>query len=74
MQQIVTREVTVAGAYGFNQESGQSIEMIQSHKIDPMPLVERSAALEEGTQIIDDLAKGKLDLVKVILKPNDRND
>jgi L-iditol 2-dehydrogenase len=74
MQQIVTREITVAGAYGFNQEFGQSIEMIRSHKIDPMLLVERRAALEQGTQIIDELAKGKLDLVKVILKPNSQND
>ncbi len=74
MQQIVTREVTVAGAYGFNQEFGQSIETIRSRRIDPMLLVERRAALKEGTQIIDDLAKGNLDLVKVILKPNEQND
>ncbi len=74
MQQIVTRQVTVAGAYGFNQEFGQSIEMIRSRKIDPMLLVERRATLEEGTPIINDLAKGNLDLVKVILKPHERID
>ncbi len=74
MQQIVTREVTVAGAYGFNQEFAQSIEMIRLHRINPMLLVERRAALKDGTQIIDDLARGKLDLVKVILTPDPMND
>jgi L-iditol 2-dehydrogenase len=69
MQQIVTRELTIAGAYGFNQEFGESIEAIRSGRIDPMPLIERTAALEQGPEIVRDLAQGSLDAVKVILKP-----
>lgn len=69
MQQIVTREVTVRGTYGFNDEFAQCIETISAGKINPMPLVEKIAPLAEGTQIVNDLAKGGIDLVKVILKP-----
>jgi len=69
MQQIVTREVTVRGAYGFNDEFAQSIETIRAGRINPLPLVEKIASLDEGTQIVNDLAKGGMDLVKVILKP-----
>ncbi|CAG0943008.1 L-iditol 2-dehydrogenase [Anaerolineae bacterium] len=69
MQQIVTREVTVRGTYGFNDEFAQSIEMIRAGRINPMLLVEKIASLDEGTSIINDLAKGGMDLVKVILRP-----
>lgn len=69
MQQIVTREVTVRGTYGFNDEFAQSIEMIRAGRINPMLLVEKIASLDEGTSIINDLAKRGMDLVKVILRP-----
>jgi len=69
MQQIVTREVTVRGTYGFNDEFAQSIETIRAGRINPLPLVEKIASLEQGTQIVNELAKGGMDLVKVILKP-----
>ena len=69
MQQVVTREITVRGAYAFNEEFGRSIEVIESGRIDVMALVERVAPLEEGPQIVDDLAHGKTDLIKAILKP-----
>jgi L-iditol 2-dehydrogenase len=69
MQQIVTRELTVRGVYGFNQEFGLSIEAIRSRRVDPTVLIEKRARLEDGTQIIDDLAKGKADWIKVMLKP-----
>ncbi len=69
MQQIVTRELTVQGAYGFNDEFALSIEAIRSGRIDPTRLIEHRATLAEGTQIIDDLARGKADWIKVMLKP-----
>ena len=69
MQQIVTRELTVRGAYGFNDEFRMSIEAIRNKRVDPTVLIEKRARLEEGTQIIDDLAKGKVDWIKVMLKP-----
>jgi L-iditol 2-dehydrogenase len=69
MQQIVTRELTVRGAYGFNREFSQAIEAIRFGKVDTQPLVEKITSLEEGSQIIQKLATGKLDYVKVLLKP-----
>jgi len=69
MQQVVTREVTIAGAYGFNIEFGQSIEAIRSGRIDVMPLIEKLAPLEDGPQLFHDLASRELDAIKVILKP-----
>ncbi|MGE5140698.1 MAG: zinc-dependent alcohol dehydrogenase [Rudaea sp.] len=69
MQQIVTRELTVRGAYGFNEEFERSLQAIRAGRVDPTVLVEKRASLEEGTQIIDDLARGKTDLIKVMLTP-----
>lgn len=69
MQQIVTRELTVRGAYGFTQEFGLSLEAIRTGRVDPTLLIEKRANLDEGPQIIHDLAKGSLDLIKVMLKP-----
>ena len=69
MQQVVTREVTIAGAYGFNIEFGQSLEAIRSGRIDIMPLIEKLAPLEDGPQLFHDLARRELDAIKVILKP-----
>jgi L-iditol 2-dehydrogenase len=69
MQQIVTRELTVRGAYGFNDEFGLSIQAIRSQRIDPTVLIEKRATLADGTQIIDDLARGNADWIKVMLTP-----
>lgn len=69
MQQIVTRELTVRGAYGFNDEFGLSIEAMRARRIDPTVLIEKHARLEDGTQIVDDLARGKAEWIKVILTP-----
>ena len=69
MQDVVTRELTVRGAYGFNTEFPRAIEAIASGKIDVMPLLEKVAPLEEGPALVDGLAKGELDLIKVILEP-----
>lgn len=69
MQQIVTRELTVRGVYGFNREFSRAIEAIRFGKVDIQPLVEKITSLEEGPQIIQKLATGELDYVKVLLKP-----
>jgi L-iditol 2-dehydrogenase len=69
MQQVVTREVTIAGVYSFNVEFGQSIEAIRSGRIDIAPLIEKIAPLADGPQLFHDLAKGELDAIKVILQP-----
>ncbi len=69
MQQVVTRELKIAGAYGSNVEFGQAIEAIRTHRIDVTPLIEMTAPLEKGPELVNDLAKGSLDAVKIILKP-----
>ena len=69
MQQVVTREITIHGTYGFNQEFGLAIEALRLGRIDVSPLIERVAPLEHGPELVHDLAKGRLDAAKVILKP-----
>nr|PZN18476.1 MAG: hypothetical protein DIU80_22865 [Chloroflexota bacterium] len=69
MQQVVTREITIHGVYGFNAEFAQAIEALGSGRIDVAPLIERVAPLEQGPQLVHDLAKGTLEDVKVVLKP-----
>jgi L-iditol 2-dehydrogenase len=69
MQQVVTREITIRGTYGFNQEFGQAIEALRLGRIDATPLIECIARLEDGPRIVHDLAKGTLDVAKAILTP-----
>lgn len=69
MQQVVTREITIRGAYGFNVEFAQAIEALRTQKVDVALLIERIAPLEDGPQLVHDLAQGTLDAVKVILQP-----
>jgi len=69
MQSVVTREVTVQGAYAFHAEFPQSIAVIASGRINPVPLIEETVnTLEETLTIIRDLAEGKKDPVKVVFK------
>lgn len=69
MQQVVTRELTIRGTYGFNEEFGRALQAIHSGRIDVTPLIERTAPLEDGPQLMHDLAKGTLDVAKVVLRP-----
>jgi L-iditol 2-dehydrogenase len=70
MQQVVTRELTVRGAYGFNEEFGRAIEVLRRTDIfDVTQLIEAVEPLDAGPQLIHDLARGSLEAVKVILKP-----
>ncbi len=69
MQEVVTRELTIAGTYGFQDEFERVIQAIASGLIQVDPLIEQIAPLAAGPAIIDGLAKGDLDLIKVILEP-----
>ena len=69
MQQVVTRELTIRGSYGFNEEFASAIQAIQTGRVDVQPLIEKVGALEEGPELIEALAKGRLEAAKVILKP-----
>jgi L-iditol 2-dehydrogenase len=69
MQQVVTRELTIRGTYAFNEEFGRALEAISTGRVDVTPLIERTAPLAEGPQLIHDLAKGTLEAAKVVLLP-----
>jgi L-iditol 2-dehydrogenase len=69
MQEIVTRELTVRGTYGFNTEFARAIQAIASGRMDVASLIEQVSPLSEGPQIVHALAAGELDKVKVILEP-----
>jgi len=69
MQQVVTRELTIRGAYGFNEEFPRAIEAIHTGRIDVTSLIEAVKDLEDGPELFHDLAEGKSDPVKVILRP-----
>ncbi len=67
MQQIVTRELTLKGSYGFTSEFTTALAAIQQQIIDPMVLVEKEITLAEASNIIDDLARGKAQYIKVMV-------
>ncbi|MBV9791593.1 MAG: galactitol-1-phosphate 5-dehydrogenase [Chloroflexi bacterium] len=69
MQQVVTREITIRGTYGFDREFGQAIDLLRSQQISVTPLIEGIAPLAEGPQIFQQLADGTLESIKVILQP-----
>ena len=69
MPSIVTREITIRGAYAFNREFGDAIEAIRSGRVDVMALVEDVLPLSEGPRVVTELAKGQLDAIKIVLKP-----
>ena len=69
MQKVVTQEVTLRGAYGFTVEFERSIEAIRSGRVDVAQIIELDAPLSDGTQIVDGMAKGTVEAIKVILRP-----
>jgi L-iditol 2-dehydrogenase len=69
MQQLVTRELTVRGAYGFVDEFEQAADALAAGWIDARRLIESVAPLEDGPDLFRQLAEGSLSAVKVVLKP-----
>ena len=72
MQQVVTRELTIRGAYGFVDEFAEAIDVLAAGWPDAHRLIERTAPLEEGEALFRDLAAGTVPAVKVVLEPNGR--
>ncbi|MEZ4866299.1 MAG: zinc-binding dehydrogenase [Caldilineaceae bacterium] len=68
MQEVVTRELTVCGTYGFQSEFPLALDALANGRINVGPMLEKIAPLAAGPQIIDDLAAGRADLVKAILE------
>lgn len=69
MQEVVTREITVRGAYAFVEEFLRAVELLRSERVDVTPLIELVAPLADGPVLVHDLARGTLDAVKVVLEP-----
>jgi L-iditol 2-dehydrogenase len=69
MQQLVTRELTVRGAYGFVDEFEQAADALASGWIDARRIIECVAPLEDGPDLFRQLAAGSLSAVKVVLTP-----
>lgn len=68
MQSIVTREVSVAGTYGMNQQDfARALQMLASGAIDVEPLVNRRATLAEGETLFDELIKDQT-VVKCVIE------
>jgi len=67
----VTRELTLRGAYTFNEEFGQAADAIAAGRIDVRGLVEMTAPLEEGGELFRRLGTAELDAIKVMLVPNE---
>ena len=70
MQQLVTRELTVRGAYGFVDEFELAADALAAGWIDARKLIECVAPLDEGEELFRQLAAGTLSAVKVVLAPN----
>ena len=70
MQQLVTRELTVRGAYGFVDEFELAADALAGGWIDARQLIECVAPLDEGEELFRQLSAGSLSAVKVVLAPN----
>lgn len=69
MQAMVTRELTLRGAYTFTDEFEEAIELLATRQIDVDPLIELTAPLDEAPELFRRLGDGTLDAVKVVLRP-----
>jgi len=69
MQQLVTRELTVRGSYGYVDEFAGAIDALATGWIDAGSLIECVAGLDEGEDLFRQLAAGSLSAVKVVLVP-----
>jgi L-iditol 2-dehydrogenase len=72
MQELVTREIAVRGAYGYVDEFELALEALASGRIAAAQLIERVAPLAEGERLFAELAAGSLAAVKVVLVPGPR--
>lgn len=70
MQELVTRELTLRGSYGFHEEFEQAADALAAGSIDVRRIIERRAPLDEGSDLFRELGAGELDAVKVVLLPN----
>ncbi|HBP37473.1 MAG TPA: galactitol-1-phosphate 5-dehydrogenase [Clostridiales bacterium] len=68
MQQVVTRELSISGTYGYSDDDfSQALTMISSGKIAASSIVDRQVSLEEAPAVFDSLARGADQPVKCLI-------
>ncbi len=70
MQELVTRELVIRGAYGSVEEFEEAADALATGRIGAGSLIERVAPLEEGETLFRELAAGSLEASKVVLIPS----
>lgn len=71
MMSIVTKELCIKGSFLYSRkEFGEAVAMINSGRIRIDALISRVAPLEEGVEIMYDMAKDASGVIKVILAQN----
>ncbi len=69
LQEVVTREITLAGSCASGGEIPQCIELLANKQVIVAPLISATAPLEEGPRWFDRLYGAEPGLLKVILRP-----
>jgi L-iditol 2-dehydrogenase len=70
MQEVVTREVSLRGSYGFlPREFGAAVAALDAGRVDAAALLGRVAPLEDGPALFEGLARGEIEDPKVVLRP-----
>ena len=58
MQDVVTKELTLRGAYGYVDEFDVAARAIADRRVDVRPLIERRAPLDDAIELFAELAHG----------------
>ena len=69
MQDLVAREVSLAGSYASSGEFGECMESFASGRIVTTPLISDVMKLSDGARAFERLLAGNEDLLKIILEP-----
>lgn len=69
MQDLVAREVSLAGSYASSGEFGECVEAFASGRIVATPLISDVMKLSDGARAFERLLSGDEDLLKIVLKP-----
>lgn len=69
LQDVVSREITLIGTYGFDRRAfGEALRMLPKIQDELASFIEKRCALEETPAVIDSLAKGNLQALKVVIE------
>ncbi len=69
LQDLVAREVTLAGSYASSGEFGECVRALASGRIVAAPLISDVMKLSEGARAFERLLAGNEDLLKIVLEP-----